>query len=90
MAIETTKADGYRKRAEAAGKRLPTRSGPAYLALQRKQKALNDMANLEDWLDGEPLPTTKSKGRTGEEPSGRDESAYAMPRIQRVRIEVVR
>ena len=29
-----------------------TRSGPAHPALQRKQKALNDMANNEDWLDG--------------------------------------
>ena len=51
-----TKAEGYRKRADAAGKRLPTRSGPAHLALQRKQKALNDMANNEDWLDGKPKP----------------------------------
>ncbi len=56
MAIEITKAEGYRKRADAAGKRLPTRSGPAHLALQRKQKALNDMANNEDWLDGKPKP----------------------------------
>ena len=71
MAIETTKAEGYRKRADAAGKSLRTRSGPAHLALQRKQKALNDMADNEDWLDGKPKPNAKSKGRTGEEPSGR-------------------
>ena len=71
MAIETTKAEGYRKRADAAGKGLRTRSGPAHLALQRKQKALNDMADNEDWLDGKPKPTAKSKGRTGKEPSGR-------------------
>jgi hypothetical protein len=71
MPIETTKAEGYRRRAVAAGKRMPSRSGPAYLALQRKQKALNDMANLEDWLDGKPLPTATSKGRTGEKPSSR-------------------
>ena len=59
MAIETTKAEGYRKRASAAGKALRTRSGPAHLALQRKQNALNDMANMEDWLDGKPLAPTK-------------------------------
>ena len=71
MAIETTKAEGYRKRANAAGQGLRTRSGPAHLALQRKKKVLNDMADNEDWLDGKPKPTAKSKGRTGEEPSGR-------------------
>ena len=59
MAIETTKAEVYRKRASAAGKALRTRSGPAHLALQRKQKALNDMANMEDWLDGKPLAPRK-------------------------------
>ena len=48
MAIETTKAEGYQKRADAAGERLPTRSGPAYLALQRRQRALDDMADNED------------------------------------------
>jgi hypothetical protein len=62
MAIETTKAEGYRKRADAAGKGLRTRSGPAHLALQRKQNALNDMADNEDWLDGKPKPTDKIKG----------------------------
>ena len=71
MAIETTRAESYRKRADAAGKGLRTRSGPAHLALQRKQKALNEMANIEDWLDGKSKPSAKSKGRTGEEPSGR-------------------
>ena len=65
MAIETTKAEGYRKRAEAAGKSLRTRSGPAHLALKRKKKALNDMADNEDWLDGKPKPNA------GEEHSGR-------------------
>jgi hypothetical protein len=56
MTIEKTKAEGYRKRADAAGKILPTRAGLARLALQRKQKALNDMADNEDWLDGRPKP----------------------------------
>ena len=56
MTIETTKAEGYRKRADAAGKRLPTRAGLAHRAMQRKQKALNDMADNEDWLDGKPKP----------------------------------
>ncbi len=69
--VEATKAEGYRKRADAAGKSLRTRSGSAHLALQRKQKALDDMADNEDWLDGKPKPTAKSNGRTGEEPSGR-------------------
>ena len=71
MVIETTKAEGYRKRADAAGKGLRAKSGAAYLALQRKQKALNDMADNEDWLDGKPKPTANSMRRTGKEPSGR-------------------
>ena len=56
MAIEMTKAEGYRKRAVAAGKTRRTRSGPAHLALLRKQKALNDMADNEDWLNGKIKP----------------------------------
>ncbi len=56
MAVETTKAEGYRKRADAAGEKLPTRSGPAHLALQRKQQALNQMADNEDWLNGKIKP----------------------------------
>jgi hypothetical protein len=54
--METTKAEGYRKRAVAAGKTMRTRSGPAHLALLRKQKALNDMADNEEWLNGKIRP----------------------------------
>jgi hypothetical protein len=70
MAIELTKAEGYRKRADAARKSMRTRSGPAHFALQKREKALNDMADNEDWLDGKPKPSAQSNGRTGEEPSG--------------------
>ena len=69
--MASTKAEDYRKRADAVGKGLRTRSGPAHRALQRKQNALNDMADSEDWLDGKPKPTVTSKGSAGEEPSGR-------------------
>jgi hypothetical protein len=50
-----TKAEKYRKRAKALGRhsRLTQRTTP----IGRKQKALTDMADNEDWLDGK----TKAK-----------------------------
>ena len=56
-----------RKRAKAAGKGLRTRSGLARLAFQRK--ALNDMADNEDWLDGKQKP--KLQEHNGEQTSDR-------------------
>jgi hypothetical protein len=47
-----TKADDYRKRAAATGKRASKNSKSARQPMLKKQKALNDMADNEDWLDG--------------------------------------
>ena len=48
-----SKADQYRKRAEAVGRNLKRRLAYADRAKQaRKKQALEDMAANEDWLDG--------------------------------------
>ena len=90
MAIETTRAESYRKRADAAGKSLRTRSGPAHLALQRKQKALNEMANIEDWLDGKPKRLQNQRVALRGTFRSLKSRPMPCPTIQRVRIAVVR
>ena len=50
------KAELYRKRAEALGKRMSYRQTQHTTPLGRKQKALTDMADNEDWLDGKIEP----------------------------------
>jgi hypothetical protein len=57
-AFEMTKAENYRKRAKALGKRMSYRQAQRTTPIGRKQKALTDMADNEDWLDGK----TKAKG----------------------------
>ena len=47
-----TKAESYRKRAKALGKRMSSRQTQRTTPIGRKQKALTDMADNEDWLDG--------------------------------------
>jgi hypothetical protein len=47
-----TKAESYRKRAKAIGKRMTNRQSQRTTTIGRKQKALTDMADNEDWLDG--------------------------------------
>ena len=47
-----TKAEQYRKRAEALGKRMKPSQVQRTTPVGRKQKALLDMADNEDWLDG--------------------------------------
>jgi hypothetical protein len=47
-----TKAESYRKRAKAIGKRMNNRQSQRTTPIGRKQKALTDMADNEDWLDG--------------------------------------
>ena len=47
--------DSYRKRAKDINKRLKKRASTADRAkLTKKQKALTDMADNEDWLAGKP------------------------------------
>ena len=50
-----TKADEFRKRADAVSKRMGRRASPASL-MGKKKKALLDMAGNEDWLDGKAKP----------------------------------
>ena len=57
-AFQMTKAETYRKRAKALGKRMGSRQVQHTTPVGRKQKALTDMADNEDWLDGK----TKARG----------------------------
>ena len=57
-AFEMTKAENYRKRAKALGKRMSNRLSQHTTPVGSQQQALTDMADNEDWLDGK----TKAKG----------------------------
>jgi hypothetical protein len=51
------KAEDLRKQAEEAGKRGDkSKSLRKGAQERRREKALNDMADNEDWLDGKPNP----------------------------------
>jgi hypothetical protein len=47
-----TKADAYRLRAKTVARRMKGTSRTDRAVLARKKKALEDMADNEDWLDG--------------------------------------
>jgi hypothetical protein len=52
-----SKADDLRKEAEEAGKRGDKSKSLRKGAQEHKrEKALNDLADNEDWLDGKPKP----------------------------------
>ena len=51
-----TKADQYRKRAKTIGAHLRRRPAATRVPILKKQKALTDMADNEDWLDGKVRP----------------------------------
>jgi hypothetical protein len=55
MEPSSKKTGSYRKRSKDINKRLKQRVSPADRAnLAKKQKALSDMADNEDWLAGKP------------------------------------
>ena len=55
MALKSKKTASYRKRAKDINKRLKERASTAdRVKLTKKQKALSDMADNEDWLAGKP------------------------------------
>ena len=54
-----TKAEAYRKRAVVLGKRMRSKQVQSTTPLGRKQKALTDMADNEDWLDGKNKPKAR-------------------------------
>jgi hypothetical protein len=47
-----SRAEDYRKRADAVAKAVKRRTRLGRLPLLKKQKALMQMADNEDWLDG--------------------------------------
>jgi hypothetical protein len=51
---QMSKADDYRKRAVAITTAAKKRTALERLPLLKKQKALVEMADNEDWLDGKP------------------------------------
>ncbi len=55
-----TKAEAYRKRAVVLGKRMRPGQVQSRTPLGRKQKALTDMADNEDWLDGKNEPKART------------------------------
>ncbi len=55
MAPTSAKSGSYRKRAKDIEKRVKRRISPKDRAkLLKKKKALNDMADNEEWLAGKP------------------------------------
>ena len=55
MAPSSAKTGSYRKRGKDIEKRMKTRMSPMDRAkLLKKKKALNDMADNEEWLAGKP------------------------------------
>jgi hypothetical protein len=70
QAIPKTKADKFRKRAEVLGKRLRPSQVQKTSPMGRKQKALLDLADNEDWLNGvkakkvqSAMPSSSSRRR---------------------------
>ncbi len=51
----TSKGDKYRQRSNVLAKRMKSSIGTVKATLAKKKKALDDMADNEDWLDGKPL-----------------------------------
>ena len=56
-----TKADDYRKRVDGLTEAVKKRNKRDSAAIREKQKALSDMADNEDWLDGKPKKKEKKK-----------------------------
>jgi len=49
-----TKGDAYRLRAKTVARRMKGTGRINRAVLAKKKKALEDMADNEDWLDGKP------------------------------------
>jgi hypothetical protein len=58
-----SKADDYRKRADAVAKGLSQRRAKEKLPLRNKKKALEDLADNEDWLDGKSQPKVSPQSK---------------------------
>jgi hypothetical protein len=55
------RADDYRKRADAVGKSMRIRNAHERSPMLKKKKALTDMADNEEWLDGKIKTKRKPK-----------------------------
>jgi hypothetical protein len=51
-----TKADVYRLRAKRMETRMKKATRTDKAVMGKKKKALEDIASIEDWLDGKPIP----------------------------------
>ena len=49
-----TKADVYRLRSKGLARRMKSANKTDKAVMAKKKKALDDMADNEDWLDGKP------------------------------------
>ena len=49
-----TKSEVYRLRAKGLERRMKAATRTDKAVMSKKKKALNDMADNEDWLDGKP------------------------------------
>lgn len=54
-----SKGDVYRLRIKGVEKRMKKAAKTDRAVLDRKKKALTDMADAEDWLDGKPVTQPK-------------------------------
>ena len=54
--ILMSKGDIYRLRSKGVARRMKNAGKTQRAILAKKKKALDDMADSEDWLDGKPKP----------------------------------
>jgi hypothetical protein len=59
-----TKGEAYRLRAKTIARRIKGSSRTDTAVLEKKKKALDDMTETEDWLDGKPGARIKTKKAT--------------------------
>ena len=57
-----SKGDVYRLRIKGVERRMKTTTRTDRAVLERKKKALSDMAASEDWLDGKTKPPNPQGG----------------------------
>jgi hypothetical protein len=66
-----SKGDRYRKRAEALGVSAKRRSGATRAAMEKKIRALHEMAVTEDWLEGKGVSVAEQHPKRLRNPSHR-------------------
>ena len=76
-----TKANNFRKKAKAAGKRADeSQSLQRAISQRKRQKGLLQLAANEDWLDGKPRRSPRPDGEPTRPPApAADRAAAAQP-----------